>query len=354
MQERYDADGLRKFAADMLAAAGLAGGYAHEVADTLVEADLLGYSTHGISFLPMYAKAIQAGDMASNGTIELLKESGPAVNFDGHMLPGPVGLRHTVAYMLDRVSSHPVQFGNVRHTHNTACLATYLLPVVERGLIGLVGTSSPANAAVAPPGGATGRYSTDPLAAGFPTDGDPVLIDMATSATTNRMNERLQRAGTEYSQPLLIDGDGRPSSDPTVLQADPSGAIMPLGGIESGHKGFALALIIETLSNALGGAGRAALKSTGKPQGSSSFVMILDPRAFAGDAFVGEMASLRQWLVDTPPAPGSEGVRLPGQRAMTQKRRQLAHGITLHPDVRAHVEPAARVLGLAFPEPLSE
>lgn len=353
MTARYSPADLQAFAGEMLQAAGLETRHAGAVADTLVEAELLGYTTHGLQFLPMYCKALETGGMTRSGDPALLHEDGPALSFEGHMLPGPVCLRHAIAHMLGRGGRPPVQFANVRRSHNTACLATYLLPVVEQGLIGVIGTSSPGNAAVAPPGGRAGRYSTDPLAAGLPTTNDPILIDFATSAATNRMNERLLRAGTQYDEAPLIDGEGFPSSDPAVLTASPPGAILPLGGTSNGHKGFALALIIEALSNALAGAGRLARSDRNEPMGSSSFILLIDPAAFAGDGYTAEMETLASWLKATPPVEGSDGVRLPGERALAGRRDFLANGIILHPDVLPHVEPMAEKFGLALPGPIT-
>lgn len=353
MTDRYAYADLKAFAAEMLQAAGLDTRHAATVADTLVEADLLGYTTHGLQFLPMYCQALETGAMAGYGEPSLLYEDGAALSFEGHMLPGPVCLRHVIAHMLDRDGRPPVQFANVRRSHNTACLATYLLPVVERGLIGVIGTSSPGNAAVAPPGGRAGRYSTDPLAAGLPTQRDPILIDFATSATTNRMNERMLRAGARYAAAPLIDGEGRPSSDPAVLNASPPGAILPLGGAENGHKGFALALIIEALSNALAGAGRVAQAEQNEPMGSSSFILLIDPATFAGEAYATEMDALAGWLKTTTPIEETGGVRLPGERALACRRDYMANGVVLHPDVRPQIEPAAERSGLAFPRPIA-
>lgn len=355
MAERYRAEELKELAAAMLTAAGLTERHADACADTLVEADLLGYTTHGIQFLPQYCRALEDGGMAREGDMTLVRDGGSSLVWDADKLSGPWCARQAVAEALRRSKSHGVVTALVRRGHNMACLATYLLPVLQANRIGLIFVSTPGSAGVAPPGGRTGRYSTNPMAAGFPTGGDPVLIDMATSATTNRLTERLARAGEQHKGEPMLDAEGRPSNDPAVLVGGGGGAIRPLGGDANEHKGFALALMVEALSACLAGAGHAMKDETGTPVGSSAFIQIIDPEAFGGrSAFLREIDALKDWLTATPPRPGSDGVRIPGQRAFAARREQLEKGVALHPSIRPHVEPVAESYGLRFPAPLSE
>lgn len=352
MSQRYKAEDLRDLAEAMLKAAGLSEPHAEATAATLVEADLLGYTTHGIQFLPQYCKAIEEGRIARYGELTVVRDDGPTVVFDANRLAGPVAIGEAVAKGLRRSRDHGVVTVLVRRSQNTACLATYLLPVVEAGRIGLLFVSSPSSSAVAPPGGVAARYSTNPMAVAFPTGGDPVLIDMATSATTNRLTERLARQGKQHVGEPMLDAEGNPTNDPTALST--GGAIRPLGGDANEHKGFALALIVEALSSALAGAGHALQEESGEPSGSSAFIQVIDPEGFSGrETFLREMDALTAHLLDTPARPGSEGVRIPGQRAMAARRDHLENGVILHPGIRPHVEPVAESYGLRFPDPVS-
>jgi len=351
MSERYAAKDLEHLAAGMLEAAGLAGRLARSTARIFVEADLLGYTTHGIQFLPQYCSALEKGTMTREGDMTLLRDDGASLVYDAGMLPGPACVSQAVAEALGRCEEHGVVTALVRRSQVTACLAAYLVPVIEAGRIGLIFVSSPSGAAVAPPGGARARYSTNPMAAAFPTGGDAVLIDMATSATTNRLTERMVRDGKTYTGEPMLDADGSPTNDPGALAA--GGAIRPIGGESNEHKGFALALMIEALSAALSGGGRALQGETGERAGSATFIQIIDPERFAGrDVFLREMDALTAQLLDTPVRPGSHGVRIPGQRAMAARRDHLQNGVILHPSIRPHVEPVAKGYGLRFPDPV--
>ena len=263
-------------------------------------------------------------------------------------------MRLATAEALRRSNEQGVVTALIRRAHNTACLATYLLPVVEAGFVGLIFVSGPGGKAVAPPGGREGRLSTNPFAAGFPTAADPVLIDMASSATTNRMTERLARQGLQHVGEPMLDAEGNPSNDPNVLVGGGGGSIRPFGGEANEHKGYAIALMIEALSACLSGGGRAMMKETGQIAGSSAFIQIINPEFFAGrTAFLDEMQALTTWLHETPPRPGDSGVRVPGQRAFDARREQLENGVELHESILPHVEPVAKKYGLKFPEAIS-
>ena len=50
----------------------------------------------------------------------------------------------------------------------------------------------------------------------------------------------------------LLDPEGRPTTDPSVLYDPPLGSILPMGGAQ-GYKGFGLALVLDMLSGGLTG-----------------------------------------------------------------------------------------------------
>jgi LDH2 family malate/lactate/ureidoglycolate dehydrogenase len=235
----------------------------------------------------------------------------------------------------------------IRRSHHIGCLAAYLERPARAGFMTILMSSDPSVSSVAPFGGSRKLVTPDPIAASWPAGDDPVIIDVSMSTTTNGLTGRLAAEGRELEHPWLIDAEGRPSRDPKVLSADPPGTILPLGGLDSGHKGYALALLVEALSAALGGFGRA---DPAEGWGASVFLQVIDPERFAGrQAFVREAA----WLVDAaranPPLPGRGPVRVPGERGLALKRAQLARGIELYPSILPSLRPWAEKLGVALP-----
>jgi L-lactate dehydrogenase len=215
----------------------------------------------------------------------------------------------------------------------------------------VIGCSDPAVASVAPFGGTRRLFTPDPLAAGWPSPEGPVMIDVSMSITTNGMTNRLRAEGRRFEHPWLIDAEGRLTADPNAFFADPPGSLLPLGGLEAGHKGFGLALLIEALTSALGGYGRAD-GPTG--WGAAVFVMALSPARFAGlPAFERETGWMTDAVHANPPPPGGNPPRMPGERANRLRAEQLAGGVLLHPSIPPVLAARAAAAGIAPPVPLT-
>jgi LDH2 family malate/lactate/ureidoglycolate dehydrogenase len=350
MAARYTADALRSAAAALLDAAGMDGAFARDVATVLVEGDLLGHDTHGLALLAGYLAELEAGSMKGRGDYEVLSERAAATLWDGRRLPGPWLTLRAVDDAIERARRCGTGTVVIRRSHHIACLAAYLTRATERGFVLLLSCSDPNSASVAPHGGLKPLFTPDPLAFGVPTSGEPVLVDLSASLTTNGMTARLHKHGRKLAHPWLLDAAGEATDDPAVLFTEPKGTILPTGGVDAGHKGYALALIVEMLTGGLAGFGRADPK---EGWGATVLVQAYDPAAFGGTA-----AFLRQadWLVAAcranPPRPGVDAVRLPGQRGLALKREQLQRGVALHEDIVAALVPWAVKLDVKLPEAL--
>jgi LDH2 family malate/lactate/ureidoglycolate dehydrogenase len=340
-------DSLVAFAQALLAASGVRDDIARDVAAILVDGDLLGHTTHGLAQLPGYLGEIENGGMRKDGAPTVVNSRPASQTWDGHRLPGPwLTLR-----ALDAASAMAAQHGTgtvaIRRSHHIACLAAYLTRATDRGLMLLLLCSDPSGASVAPFGAVSPVFTPNPLAAGIPTGGDPILLDISASYTTNGLTGRLYQAGEKLPHAWLQDARGQPSNDPAVLFNEPKGTLLPLGGLEAGHKGYALALLVEALTAGLTGMGRA---DQSEGWGATVFLQVVDPVAFGGrDAFTRQMS----WLVDAchraTPRPGVENVRLPGERGLKLMRHQREHGVALHESILPALAPWAEKLGVALP-----
>ena len=351
MTDTYPAAALRAYAAALLQAAGLVGDRADVVADVLVEGDLLGHDTHGLAQLPGYLGALVNGTMTAAGEPEAVSGRGAAVLWDGRRLPGPWLVVQAIGLALERARQHGTGTVVIRRSHHIACLAAYAERVTRHGMVMLLASSDPSVASVAPHGGTRALMTPNPIAAGFPTgDGagaEPVIMDISTSTTTNGLTGRLKSEGRVLDHPWLLDNQGQPTRDPAALFTDPPGTILPLGGLDSGHKGYALGLLVEALTAGLGGFGRA---DPSEGWGAAVFLQVLDPAAFGG---TGAFTRQTGWLADAaravPPVPGGPPVRLPGGRGLERKRAAEADGVRLYPTILPALAPWAERLGVAAP-----
>ncbi len=341
---RYPAADLIRYAAGLFAAAGCDGDKPNTIATVLVEADLLGHTTHGLQLAPTYLGELESGGMTPRGEPEIVADRGAAVTWDGRRLPGVWLAARAVDLAVDRAATYGVATVVIRRSHHIGCLAAFLQRATDRGLMITVASSDPAVASVAPFGGRKAVFTPDPFAVGIPTDGDPVLIDISASITTNGMAGRLRREGKRFPGPWALDATGRVTDDPTVLFTDPPGTLLPAGGTDHGHKGYGLALMVEALTQGLSGFGRADAPTR---WGASVFVQVIDPAVFGGvDAFRRETGWLAAACRNTPPVPGVDAVRLPGERGLANKRRALTEGVALYPGILEALAPLAKKYGV--------
>jgi LDH2 family malate/lactate/ureidoglycolate dehydrogenase len=347
---RFRAADLIDFATALFAAAGCDGDKPAAIATGLVEADLLGHTTHGLQLAPVYLNDLESGVMTARGECEVVADRGATVTWDGKRLPGVWLTAKAVELAVTRAATYGVVTVVIRQSHHIACLAAFLQRATDRGFMITIASSDPAVATVAPFGGRKAVYTPDPFAVGIPTDGEPILIDISASITTNGMAARLRREGKQFPGLWALDSTGQPTDNPEALFTNPPGTLLPLGGVDHGHKGYGLALMVEALTQGLSGFGRAEAP----PQwGASVFVQVIDPTAFGGaEAFRRETSWLANACRNSPPAPGVEVVRLPGERGLARKRRALAEGVALYPGIMEALAPHAAKRGVKPPTPM--
>ena len=345
----YSAEKLTGFAARLLEAAGLTAGKAGAVAQILVEGDLMGHDTHGLALLASYLGELESGKMTRDGEPLVVADAPAAVTWDGRRLPGPWLVLKAMELARERAARCGTGTVVIRRSHHIACLAAYLRRATDAGLLMLLTCSDPNSASVAPFGGLDAVYTPNPIAAGIPTADTPVLIDISTSATTNGLTNRLHKEGGRLPAAWVIDGHGRPSDDPAVLFTEPKGTILPLGGQDSGHKGYGLSLLVEALTGGLAGHGRADAR---EGWGATVFLQVIDPRAFAGlDAFTRQTGTVAQACRASRPARPGVAVRLPGEKGLALAKGQREQGVMLHGSILPLLEPWALKLGVAMPAP---
>jgi L-lactate dehydrogenase len=347
MNTRPSAAVLTAYATALLAAAGLDREKAEAVAEILVEGDLLGHTTHGLQLLAPYLADLEKGGMTKDGEPRVLADFPAALTWDGRRLPGPWLVRRALAQASERARRNGACTVVIRRSHHLACLAAYLRPVAEQGLMVLLTCSDPCTGGVAPHGGRRSVYTPDPIAAAWPTGGDPVILDVSMSITTNGLTKRLQAEGGRFPGLWAIDGEGRPTDDPAALKGEQPGALLPMGGVDHGHKGFALGLLVEALTSGLGGHGRADPE---EGWSANVYLQVSDPALFGGrDDFIRQTT----WLADacraTPPRPGFDRVRLPGEAGLRRRAAQLADGVQLYPGILPALAPWAKKFGVVPP-----
>ena len=298
--------GAHALATDLLERVGLPAARARRTADILVLADRWGVHSHGLSRLPHYLRRLVAGGHDAHAEVEVASDTGPVVALRGHR-----GLGHWQAWeaaelAVERARTYGVGVVTVSDSGHCGALGTYVLPGLRHDLLTLVFSNGPA--VMAPWGGSAPVLSTSPLAAGVPSRPQPVVVDLATTAVARGRIAVAASRGEELPEGWALDRDGLPTTDASVALM---GLLAPLGGA----KGFALALLVESLTGGVAGPALATEVADmfrpdddARAQGIAHTVVTLDPARLDPDGGAGARARLDALAASV----GSGGGRLPG------------------------------------------
>lgn len=350
-ETRYLAEDLRSFAATLLTKAGVPADRARDVAEILVEGDLMGKTTHGLQLMGPYLTEAKNGGMTLTGDYSVVSENVSAFTWDGNYLPGPWLVLQAMKEVSRRANAHGVATAVIRRAHHIGALQAYLTRATEENFMMILMASDPREESVAPHGGLTARYSPNPVAIGIPTRGDPILVDVSMSTTAKGIVNRANNRGERLGGPWLKDAAGNPTDDPSVLFSEPLGAQYPLGGADLGFKGFGLGIMVEAMTSALGGHGRADRPTN---WGTSVFLQLINPDCFAGTSgFIRESSFLADYCRETPVAEGDPPVRMPGEGALQRRTDQIENGVVLYPGIMDALIDWAGKLNVKPPAPIS-
>ncbi len=340
MSVRPSASALVAFATALLTRVGLDPEKAVAVAEILTEGDLLGHTTHGLALLPAYLAEIEKGTMTKTGEPRVVADFPAAVTWDAQRLPGPWIVLRALELAMARAKQNGVCTVAIRRSHHVACLAAYLKRATDQGLMAILTCSDPNVCSVAPFGGRREVFTPNPLAAAWPTAGAPVILDVSMSITTNGLTKRLHTEGKKFPGPWALTAAGEPTDDPAALYTNPPGTLLPMGGVDHGHKGYAFALLVEALTGGLAAHGRADPR---EGWGATVFLQVMNPACFGGaEEFRRQTDHIVASCHATPPRPGFDRVRLPGENGLRRRAEQLAHGVALHPSILPALEPWAK------------
>src|SRR5262245_5407209 len=206
------------------------------LADHVIDAALCGYEYSGLPKLLNVAEHPRF--KGPRHPMRTLRETSVSARFDGGNQSGMLGMYYATKAVIERAERHGFALVAVHNIWMSGRSAYYVEMAARAGLIGIHTVAAPAM--VAPPGGAKAALGTNPIAFGFPMDGDPLVIDLGTSAFMGTDLQYRQRLGIPLPEGVAIDQRGCPTTDAAAARR---GALLPFGG----HKGFALALAMHAL-----------------------------------------------------------------------------------------------------------
>ncbi len=296
--------------------AGYDGDDARILTDHVLDAALCGYEYSGLAKLlnvvdyPQFRQPRQP--------VTVLRETGPTALLDGGNNSGMIAAYRASEATIERATANGIAIVCLTNTWMTGRSAYYCEMIARAGLVVIHTVASPPG--VAPFGGTRPALGTNPIAFGFPTDGDPLVIDMGTSAFMGTDLQFRARLGIPIPEGVALGPNGHPTTD---ARAARRGALLPFGGPEGGYKGFGLALAMDGLG---------ALAAGTRPADDVSGYLFI---AFKPDLFVPpedyrhEVSRRIDTIKATPRQIGVDEIRIPGERAYRTRARLLVEGIEI-------------------------
>ena len=351
--EVVDADSLRQFAAAALEAVGTSEEDAAIVADVLVAADLTGHESHGVARLEeMYVRPVQRGAIDAGASLVTVHERAATLVLDAQNGLGQPAAKRAMDLCIARAREAGTCMAVVRNSNHYGIAGYYPMLAAAQDMIGVCCTT--AGPLVVATGGRTSLLGTNPLAFAAPAGRhQPFMLDMATSVVPIGKVEVKARRQTPLPAGWAVDAQGRTATDAAEVLArtsgDLTGGLVPLGGLEAGHKGYGLAVMVDILSGVLAGA-RVSLhvreaKGRGESAGVGHFVAAIDLAAFgAVDEFKEAMDAYIDDLHAAPRAPGVDRLMVAGEPEFEARQRHLRTGLPLHGGVAASLKKLGREL----------
>ena len=246
------------------------------VADVTVDADLKGFSSHGIGRFPQYIRGLKAGTIDPEAEITIENETISMALLNGNHKFGHVVTYTAMEIAIEKAKETGVGVVGVHNSNHFGVAGYYSDMAIMEDMVGIVIANT--EPAVAPIGGKVPIIGTNPIAIGIPSNSHYVSVDMATSASARGKLLEAKRKGQKIPENVALDVDGNPTIDP---EAALKGSILPFGA----HKGYALSFMIEILAGPLV---RAAfgkqVTGTANPENictKGDLLMALDPSKFS-------------------------------------------------------------------------
>ena len=336
---------LEALAARILAAAGASTDEAAHVARHLVASDMVGHASHGVLRLRQYVEQIKQGQInVKTKPIVEVDLPGIAV-LDGGYGFGQVGAGIATRMACKKAQTQGIAMVSLRRSAHVGRLGDWVELAAELGCVSFHFVNTLAAPMVAAWGGRERRLSTNPLAWGMPVQGGaPIVVDMTTSVVAEGKVRLAKAASQSIPAGWVVDSEGLDTTDPAALYA--GGALRALGGLDAGHKGYALSLMVDLMAGALSGGGASG---PNQPINTNNFTAIaISPQAMGRRAEIAQEAErFSNWLRSSTPTDPARPVLLPGDVERAQRDKHLASGLTLGEGLVQALQEAAQLVGFA-------
>jgi LDH2 family malate/lactate/ureidoglycolate dehydrogenase len=346
MNVTYDA--LNQFAAEAFVRVGLSAEDAATGAEVLAMTDAWGIYTHGTKLLRGYLRRLKAGGLRAKERPVLAGEGLAWALVDGNSSLGMVTSVFAMQTAIRKARQCGIAYAGVRNSCHFGAAGFYAWLAAREGLVGLsMANDKPSVAAPGSRGGITG---SNPIAYAVPAGKHrAILLDMSVATVAGGKVYAARTRGEQIPATWLVGGDGKPTTDPSGYPE--VGALQPAAG----HKGYGIALLIETLAGLLSGAGVTHgvgnwLWDDGTPPTNhgAAFIAVDTDAIMPAGKFTRRVEAMVDEIHSAPRVEGVDRIYVPGEMEWERYDRAMKEGIQLPPDVITSLQEAASMVDLSF------
>jgi LDH2 family malate/lactate/ureidoglycolate dehydrogenase len=359
LQMNVSAEHVRQQIASILSAWGMDADLVRTTADVMLETDLAGIDSHGISMLTMYETLRAEGRLNLKAQPRVVRENPVTALVDAD-----AGLGHPAGVMgmglaIKKAQAMGIGAVSVFNSHHFGAAGYYAAMAANQGLIGLV-TSSARTICVVPTRAAVPVLGTNPIAFAAPARRNrPFLLDMATS-TVAANKVKIYHLNRESVPPgWVADEHGAPVTDVDAafdyIFKHEGGGLTPVGGTAEmrSHKGYGLGVVAQILSATLSGGSfrpiNAKTQGANEPDNVGHFFLALDPKMFRPEgAFEDDLDAVIDVLHQTRPADPAEPVLVPGDPEALERELRLREGIPIPQTLSDQIRAISQRCGVPF------
>ena len=340
----FSPETLGAYCKNVLTASGVDEGCALAVSEALIDADLTGVGTHGVSRMSIYMERLGKGLVSKDNHIRIEKEGPSAVVIDAGNTLGAPSAKFAMETCIGKAAETGCCFATVKHSNHFGTAAFYTKMAAKQGMIGFACTNLTGK--IAPFGSADPFMGTNPISVAVPSGGKPVVLDMTPSVVALGKLILAQKLGKPIPLGWALDREGKPTTDPAEGR---KGSLIPIGG----PKGSGMAIIVEILSGILSGAGCAPelhdLYEFDAPQGVGHFMGAIDVNHFMDlDTFRERVSAMTAQIKGLRKAEGVTEILMPGERGLAQAEANMRNGISIPDQVYEELNALGRPYGLSL------
>lgn len=309
-------------------------------ADSLVDANLKGVDTHGVTRLSIYLKRIKLGLINPKPQMKFEQKFPTAAILDADNGLGQVAGVKAVKKAMEIAQEFGVSAVGVKNSQHFGALSYYCNIAARAEVIAFAYTN--AEPALPPWGSYKAYFGTNPIAMGVPTgSGNPILIDLSTSIVARGKIISASKQKTPIPEGWALDPEGNSTTDPDKALA---GSVLTMAG----PKGYALAMMVDIMSGVLSGSGNgknvhSMYKDLNHPAEVGHFFICLNIEAFMKkEEFFKRIENMKSDIKNSAKRQGIDEIRIPGERGVKTKAERLKSGIHISKDVIEELKTLAK------------